>query len=143
MSAAELAERLASGGATVPGADFVPLCPQSRTGSATRKNDAPRGRNAVCALVPAVPAFSEWVETEREETRPDQAVNDTKESDTPDWHQADRAYLGHHFGCRVCCSAGKGYGRRCPTGLNLWTAYEAACEADRINNPNTRGRNPR
>ena len=59
------------------------------------------------------------------------------------WRQADHAYLNHHFGCRVCCSAGKGYGRRCPTGLDLWTAYEAACEADRINNPNTRGRNPR
>ena len=59
------------------------------------------------------------------------------------WRQADRAYLGHHFGCRTCCSAGKGYGQRCAIGLELWTAYEAACDTRHAHTTPTRGRNPR
>ena len=97
------------------------------------------------------------VEVKCDESRPDQAANgapepapaaadsieSAREQARMDWRQADLAYLNHHFGCPTCISAGKGYGKRCPTGLDLWNGYEAACDADRNNTINTRGRNSR
>ena len=40
----------------------------------------------------------------------------------------DQAYLTHHFACPTCCAAGRtpGHTPRCPRGLELWAAYEAA-----------------
>lgn len=40
----------------------------------------------------------------------------------------DRVYLSHHFNCPICCAAGRtpGLQTRCPQGLALWDAYEAA-----------------
>lgn len=32
--------------------------------------------------------------------------------------------LLHHWGCKRCCAAGLGYGKRCKVGLDLWVAYE-------------------
>jgi len=33
------------------------------------------------------------------------------------------AYYLHHFNCCSCIAAGKGYGKRCSVGLNLWFRY--------------------
>lgn len=33
------------------------------------------------------------------------------------------AYHVHHFNCRSCIAAGKGYGKRCSVGLSLWFRY--------------------
>lgn len=40
----------------------------------------------------------------------------------------DQVYLSHHFTCPTCCAAGRtsGLQLRCPQGLALWDAYEAA-----------------
>jgi hypothetical protein len=40
-----------------------------------------------------------------------------------DWHERDKAYQGHHANCPACIASGKGYGTRCDTGAELWTAY--------------------
>jgi len=37
-----------------------------------------------------------------------------------------QAYHRHHFSCATCIAAGMRYGERCPTGLRLWRAYQAA-----------------
>jgi len=34
------------------------------------------------------------------------------------------AYLRHHWTCKPCCAAGKGYGARCSQGQMLWSQYE-------------------
>lgn len=144
MSAAALADWLASGAVTVPGAGFVTLCPESPDEKVTQKNDSLRGRKAVCDLVTSVTAFSVGVEDRCKESRPDQAANDAQApapAPAPDWRQADGAYLTHHFTCPSCCAAGHGRGDRCTTGAELWATYEAACEADRITN--TKGRSAR
>ena len=38
---------------------------------------------------------------------------------------AAQAYHAHHFSCHQCIAAGRSdrYGRRCDTGLAMWTAY--------------------
>lgn len=36
-----------------------------------------------------------------------------------------QAYHAHHFNCPTCVSAGIGNGQRCPTGLRLWSRYQA------------------
>ena len=41
----------------------------------------------------------------------------------PTWQELDRAYLAHHAQCSACQCAGRGYGERCATGFELWTAY--------------------
>lgn len=41
----------------------------------------------------------------------------------PSWRELDRAYLAHHQQCSACQCAGRGYGQRCTTGFELWTAY--------------------
>lgn len=41
----------------------------------------------------------------------------------PMWQELDRAYLAHHNQCTTCQCAGRGYGQRCATGFELWTAY--------------------
>ena len=41
----------------------------------------------------------------------------------PSWRELDRAYLAHHQQCSACQCAGRGYGERCATGFELWTAY--------------------
>lgn len=33
-------------------------------------------------------------------------------------------YHQHHFTCRTCICAGKGYGQRCAIGLQLWRNYQ-------------------
>lgn len=46
--------------------------------------------------------------------------------------KAHTAFLLHHWGCRPCIAAGQGRGQRCPTGSDLWAAYqviEAAADA--------------
>lgn len=48
---------------------------------------------------------------------------------TIDWRPLARAYHQHHFGCPICCAAGKGYGLRCGTGAALWHAYSHAAES--------------
>lgn len=40
-----------------------------------------------------------------------------------DWKALDKAYQAHHVNCPTCITAGKGYGRRCGTGVALWAAY--------------------
>lgn len=152
MSAADLVDWLKNSqvqrGENVPDVGFVPSCPCARTEKGTPKIDPLRGRNGVCALVPAVPSFFAEVEVERMKSRSDQAENDTQtltnksaQTINQDWRQADAAYLRHHFTCPACCAAGHGRGNRCPTGSQLWATYEAACEADRITN--TKGRTKR
>lgn len=42
-----------------------------------------------------------------------------------DWHQADRAYQSHHWGCPICIASGKGYGQMCDEGARLHAAYES------------------
>ena len=39
------------------------------------------------------------------------------------WLAQDSAYQRHHFTCRVCIAAGKGFGSRCAAGAGLWAAY--------------------
>lgn len=43
----------------------------------------------------------------------------------------DQAYLTHHFACSLCCAAGISGGKqnRCPTGQQLWEAYNQAARA--------------
>jgi hypothetical protein len=41
------------------------------------------------------------------------------------WYVLSAAYHSHHFGCRICIAAGKGYGLRCGVGLALWTNCQA------------------
>ena len=43
----------------------------------------------------------------------------------PTWRELDRAYLAHHQQCSACQCAGRGYGERCATGFELWTAYSS------------------
>lgn len=162
MSAADLVDWLKNdrgeGAENVPAAGFVPWCPGARTEKGTPKIDPLRGRNGVCALVPAVPSIFVGVEVECMKSRPDQAANDaptpaTAATPAPadgtgapaliDWRQADADYLRHHFTCPSCCAAGHGRGQRCATGAALWATYGAACEADRITNTKTRGRGAR
>ncbi len=44
------------------------------------------------------------------------------------WRKPASVYYAHHFTCRACQAAGRGdhYGRRCGTGMALWTAYQTA-----------------
>ena len=151
MSAAALAERLMKRAENVPGADFVPCAlsrkQQERQQGTPQANDF-NGKTGVCALVPAVPAFSERVGKQDTESRPDQAANDAQApapatTTPPDWRQADAAYLRHHFTCPSCCAAGHGRGDRCTTGADLWASYEAACEADRTTNTKIQRRSAR
>lgn len=46
----------------------------------------------------------------------------------PDRYAADKAYQSHHATCRTCHAAGArpGSAQRCPTGAQLWAAYEQA-----------------
>ena len=46
----------------------------------------------------------------------------------PDWYAADRAYQLHHTGCSQCRAAGANPSglQRCPTGAELWAAYQQA-----------------
>ncbi len=44
-------------------------------------------------------------------------------NDTADWRELARAYHRHHWNCRTCIAAGKGYGLRCGVGAALWRAY--------------------
>lgn len=44
---------------------------------------------------------------------------------SPSWRELDHAYLAHHTECTACQCAGRGYGQRCATGLELWTAYSS------------------
>lgn len=138
MSAAELAQWLRESAQAVPGAGFVTLCPESPAEKVTPKNDAPRGRNAVCDLVPAVTAFSTGVEKQGTESRP-------QRSDPfaigASWRPLAADYYRHHFGCKTCISAGRGHGTRCPAGAELWAAYEAASDA--AHDTNTQGRRAR
>lgn len=144
MSAAALAERLMKRAGNVPGAGLVPWCPEARTGKGTTKNGPLIGETAVCALVPAVPAFFAGVEERCKESRPDQAANDAQApAPAHDWRQADAAYLRHHFTCPTCCAAGHGRGDRCTAGADLWASYEAACEADQATHPKTQRRSAR
>lgn len=41
----------------------------------------------------------------------------------PSWRELDAAYLAHHVQCTACQCAGRGYGQRCDSGVELWTAY--------------------
>ena len=43
----------------------------------------------------------------------------------PTWQELDRAYLRHHNQCTTCQCAGRGYGQRCDSGMELWTAYSS------------------
>ncbi|MFN7855502.1 MAG: hypothetical protein ACK5OA_02780 [Acidovorax sp.] len=43
----------------------------------------------------------------------------------PTWQELDRAYLAHHIQCTTCQCASRGYGQRCTTGSELWTAYSS------------------
>jgi hypothetical protein len=76
MSAADLVDWLKNdrgeGAENVPAAGFVPWCPGARTEKGTPKIDPLRGRNGVCALVPAVPSIFVGVEVECMKSRPDQ-----------------------------------------------------------------------
>ena len=40
------------------------------------------------------------------------------------WRPLASAYHAHHFNCKTCIAAGKGYGLRCGTGASLWTEYQ-------------------
>lgn len=40
-------------------------------------------------------------------------------------------YYSHHFGCRQCIAAGRGYGNRCPIGLPLWHVFQSGSRADK------------
>ena len=44
----------------------------------------------------------------------------------PTWQELDRAYQAHHTQCPTCKCAGRGYGKRCATGMQLWAAYSSA-----------------
>lgn len=44
-------------------------------------------------------------------------------ADPSQWRELATAYHDHHFKCRICCAAGQGVGRRCTTGMALWTSY--------------------
>ncbi|MGP1692182.1 MAG: hypothetical protein ACTS6O_06715 [Giesbergeria sp.] len=41
------------------------------------------------------------------------------------WCELDHAYLAHHIQCTTCQGAGRGYGRRCDSGMELWTTYSS------------------
>ena len=43
----------------------------------------------------------------------------------PTWSELDHAYLAHHVQCATCQCAGRGYGQRCDSGVELWTAYSS------------------
>jgi len=43
----------------------------------------------------------------------------------PSWRELDHAYLAHHTVCTTCQGAGRGYGQRCDSGMELWTAYSS------------------
>lgn len=43
----------------------------------------------------------------------------------PTWRELDHAYLAHHIQCTTCQGAGRGYGQRCDSGMELWTAYSS------------------
>lgn len=43
----------------------------------------------------------------------------------PTWRELDHAYLAHHLQCIACQCAGRGYGRRCNSGMELWMAYSS------------------
>lgn len=46
----------------------------------------------------------------------------------PTWQELDRAYQAHHTQCPTCKCAGRGYGERCATGMQLWAAYRSASD---------------
>ena len=46
----------------------------------------------------------------------------------PTWQELDRAYQAHHTQCPTCKCAGRGYGERCATGMQLWAAYSSASD---------------
>ena len=46
----------------------------------------------------------------------------------PTWQELDRAYQAHHTQCPKCKCAGRGYGERCATGMQLWAAYRSASD---------------
>ena len=43
----------------------------------------------------------------------------------PTWRELDHAYLAHHQQCTTCQCAGRGYGQRCDSGMELWAAYSS------------------
>lgn len=45
-----------------------------------------------------------------------------------DWKPLARSYHTHHFNCPICIAAGQGVGKRCGTGLTLWTIYQNATQ---------------
>ena len=47
---------------------------------------------------------------------------------SPTWKELDRAYQAHHTQCLTCKCAGRGYGERCATGMQLWAAYRSASD---------------
>ncbi len=142
MSAADLVDWLkndrAEGAENVPAAGFVPWCPGARTEKGTPKIDPLRGRNGVCALVPAVPSIFVGVEVERMKSRPQRS---DPYAIGASWRPLAADYYRHHFTCPICCAAGHGRGDRCTTGADLWASYEAASDA--AHDTNTKGRSAR
>jgi len=41
---------------------------------------------------------------------------------------AANAYHAHHFTCRQCVAAGRGYGERCAAGAGLWSNYQTGTD---------------
>lgn len=54
------------------------------------------------------------------------------------WRPLAADYYRHHFLCKICISAGRGHGTRCPAGAELWASYEAASDAAHDTNTNAR-----
>ena len=50
----------------------------------------------------------------------------------PTWRELDHAYLAHHLQCTACQCAGRGYGRRCNSGMELWAAYTSASKLQHL-----------
>ena len=57
---------------------------------------------------------------------PAQAPEPVPTPSGPTWQELDRAYQAHHTQCPTCKCAGRGYGERCATGVQLWAAYSSA-----------------
>lgn len=141
MSAAELAQWLRESAQAVPGAGFV-TCDRrhkqhERQQVTTQGHDFKR-ETGNCDLVTAVTAFSERVGKQDTESRP-------QRSDPfaigASWRPLAADYYRHHFLCKICISAGRGHGTRCPAGAELWASYEAASDA--AHDTNTQGRRAR
>ena len=52
-----------------------------------------------------------------EKAKPYPCISDADRVRASDYHQ-------HHFGCKTCCAAGQGRGKRCEIGMGLWMAYQ-------------------